>query len=293
MRRLVAMLTPMLLLVAGAVPSGTGAAAAAVAVSLGAGDLQPHPHTYRVRPGDNLTRIASRHGSSIDALMSANGLSDPDFVMIGTSLTIPEGGRSGGGSSGGGRHTVRFGETLSGIAARHAVSVESLRAANGIADPNLVFAGATITVPAGSTVRTAGSVGVPSSRQGLRPLFTKHAATYGVPADLTMALAWQESGWQTSRVSSTGAVGVMQLMPDTVDFVSRVLLRRSSNLNPYDPDQNIQMGTRFVRYLLDQTGDTRLALASYYQGLASVRSRGLLQETERFVANVVALRKRF
>ena len=53
------------------------------------------------------------------------------------------------------------------------------------------------------------------------------------------------------------------------------------------------MGTRFLRYLLDSNGGSvDRALASYYQGLRSVRERGMLPETERFVANVKALRGR-
>ena len=108
-----------------------------------------------------------------------------------------------------------------------------------------------------------------------------------------MALAWQESGWQRSKVSSTLAVGVMQLMPDTVDFVSTQLLGAAAPLDPRDPVANIRMGTRFLRYLLDsQGGDLDRALASYYQGLRSVRERGPLDETKRFVANVEALRDR-
>jgi len=107
-----------------------------------------------------------------------------------------------------------------------------------------------------------------------------------------MALAWQESGWQRGKVSSTQAVGVMQLMPDTVEFVSTQLLGVKP-LDPRDPVANIRMGTRFVRYLLDSNGgNVDLALASYYQGLRSVREIGPLAETRQFVANVKALRGR-
>jgi hypothetical protein len=53
------------------------------------------------------------------------------------------------------------------------------------------------------------------------------------------------------------------------------------------------MGTRFLRYLLDSNGgNVDRALASYYQGLRSVRERGMLPETKQFVANVKALRGR-
>jgi soluble lytic murein transglycosylase-like protein len=143
-----------------------------------------------------------------------------------------------------------------------------------------------------TAVRTAPRIAVPPDRAGLRPAFLQFSRLAGVPSDLAMALAWQESGWQRNKVSSTRAVGVMQLMPDTVDFVSTSLLG-TAPLDPRDPVANIRMGTRFLRYLLDShDGNLDRALASYYQGLRSVRERGPLDETQRFVANVKALRGR-
>ena len=148
--------------------------------------------------------------------------------------------------------------------------------------------------PARTTATKRAPLRVPASRERFRPLFVKWGAAHGIPADLAMALAWQESGWQTGIVSSTKAVGLMQLMPDTVDFTSTILLRLKTPLDPRDPESNIRMGTRFVRYLLDRTaGNVDYALASYYQGLRAVTERGALPETERFVANVAALRARF
>jgi soluble lytic murein transglycosylase-like protein len=72
-----------------------------------------------------------------------------------------------------------------------------------------------------------------------------------------------------------------------------MLLRASRALDARDPVVNIRLGTRFLRYLLDRSGgDVEAALASYYQGLRSVRDNGPLPETRRFVANVKALRPR-
>ncbi|MGH8974232.1 MAG: lytic transglycosylase domain-containing protein [Acidimicrobiia bacterium] len=211
-------------------------------------------------------------------------------------------------------HAVKPGDTLDGLSRKYGVPIATLAKANAIADPDHIEAGARLTVPAPGAPATpvarvetqpvaevtpapatkAGAIKVPPSRTGLRPLFAQYAKTAGVPADLAMALAWQESGWQTHKVSSTQAVGVMQLMPDTVEFVSRILLRQARNLDPHDPVANIRMGTRFLRYLLDRNGgNVDTALASYYQGLRSVRERGVFPETQRFVANVKALRPRF
>jgi N-acetylmuramoyl-L-alanine amidase len=220
------------------------------------------------------------------------------------------------GSAAGRIHTVRPGDTLDGLSRRYGVPVRTLAQANAIANPDHILAGSKLTVPApgapsvpevrvatqpvakvtpaAAPTGSARAIAVPPSRTGLRPHFAQFARTAGVPADLAMALAWQESGWQVHKVSSTRAVGVMQLMPDTVEFVSRILLRQRQNLDPHDPVANIRMGTRFLRYLLDRNGgNVDTALASYYQGLRSVRERGVFPETHRFVANVKALRPRF
>jgi soluble lytic murein transglycosylase-like protein len=144
-----------------------------------------------------------------------------------------------------------------------------------------------------TAARPAARIVVPPERASLRNAFLRLSRLTGVPSDLAMALAWQESGWQRNKVSSTRAVGVMQLMPDTVEFVSMYLLGLKQPLDPRDPVANIRMGTRFLRYLLDANGgNVDLALASYYQGLRSVREHGLLDETRRFVGNVKALRGR-
>jgi LysM repeat protein len=217
------------------------------------------------------------------------------------------------GTAAGRVHTVRKGETLEGIGRRYAVDVAALAAANGLADPDFVMAGRALAIPGGGQPPVAGAlretvvrmppaelastrrssrIAIPPERAVLRTAFLRFSRLAGVPSDLAMALAWQESGWQRNRVSSTNAVGVMQLMPDTVQFVSTQLLR-TKPLDPRDPVANIRMGTRFLRYLLDSNGGSvDRALASYYQGLRSVRERGMLPETELFVANVKALRGR-
>jgi soluble lytic murein transglycosylase-like protein len=200
---------------------------------------------------------------------------------------------------------VRPGDTLEDVARRYGVRTVELARANGLADPNLIRAGDRLVLPGSrplAMVKTSPPgppasvrpVAVPASRARLAGHFARYAREAGVPADLAMALAWQESGWQTRIVSTTRATGVMQLMPDTVAFTSRILLRLPKSLDPADPAANIRMGTRFLRYLLDRSGgDTGQALAAYYQGLRSVRERGVFPETHRFVANVLALRSRF
>jgi soluble lytic murein transglycosylase-like protein len=84
----------------------------------------------------------------------------------------------------------------------------------------------------------------------------------------------------------------MQVMPGTWNWVQANLARRQ--LNPSLPIDNVGAGVLYLGHLLRETGgDPALAAAGYYQGLSSVRSIGMLPETRRYVANVMALRARF
>jgi LysM repeat protein len=260
--------------------------------------------TYRVRRGDTLIGIAGRFGVSVRSLADANGVSTSHRVVAGRTLTVPGASRS---SSSGVRaatnYTVREGDTLERIGRRFGVSTSTLARANGLRSANLVRIGRRLSIPATSTAKVAAtsvsssSNGLPRrlqsqpTRLALMPAFDKWARTYGVPHDLLKAMTWVESGWQPQKVSSTGAVGIGQLMPDTVDFMNVVL---RTKLDPRVPEHNIRMSARFLRYLLDQNGGRAdSALAAYYQGLRSVRERGVFAETRQYVATVLAVRPAF
>jgi len=93
-------------------------------------------------------------------------------------------------------------------------------------------------------------------------------------------------------VSSANARGVMQVMPGTWDYVQRNLAGRQ--LDPNSAHDNAAAGVLYLKRLLnDAGGDENAAIAGYYQGLGSVRSRGMFDDTRRYVANVQALRSRF
>jgi soluble lytic murein transglycosylase-like protein len=92
---------------------------------------------------------------------------------------------------------------------------------------------------------------------------------HGVNPFLVMGLAWHESGWQSSVVSSAGAVGIMQVMPATAAVDGPALLGRSVNL--YDPGDNIDIGTAILKNNLDHWhNDLAKALCAYYAGGAAV-----------------------
>jgi soluble lytic murein transglycosylase-like protein len=118
------------------------------------------------------------------------------------------------------------------------------------------------------------------------------AAQYGVSPSLAAAIAWQESGFNNGMVSAANARGVMQVMPGTWDYVQANLAGRP--LDPSSAHDNVSAGVLYLKRLLaDSGGDESTAIAAYYQGLGSVRSRGLFDDTKQYVANVQALRSRF
>lgn len=264
--------------------------------------------SYKVKRGDTLIGIAGRFGVSVRSLAAANGVSTSHHVIAGRTLTVPGGSTSvaaaaaGSGVRAATSYTVRKGDTLERIARRFGVSTSTLARTNGLRSANLVRIGQRLSIPATSTAKVAAtsassSNGLPRrlqsqpTRLALMPAFDRWARTYGVPHDLLKAMTWVESGWQTQKVSSTGAIGIGQLMPDTVDFMNVLL---ATKLDPRVPEHNIRMSARFLRYLLDQTrGRADSALAAYYQGLRSVRERGVLAETRQYVATVLAVRPAF
>jgi soluble lytic murein transglycosylase-like protein len=99
-----------------------------------------------------------------------------------------------------------------------------------------------------------------------------------------------ESGYHPGLVSTSGARGVMQVLPVTKDYVETVLLRRKV---PWTVSGGIQVGVVFLRQLLREfNGNERLALAAWYQGPASIRRNGVSPGTRAFVADVLALKRR-
>jgi LysM repeat protein len=86
--------------------------------------------TYTVRPGDTLSSIARRFGTSAEALMATNGLTSPDRLSVGQTLRLA-GSAEGSNAT---THVVRSGETLASIARRYGISVKSLQQVNRISN---------------------------------------------------------------------------------------------------------------------------------------------------------------
>jgi LysM repeat protein len=246
---------------------------------------------YTVRAGDTLSSIANRHGVSISALVSANNIVNPNLIRTGQTLRIPSSPSGGVTATAAGVHMVRAGETLMGISIRYGVKMSAIAAANGMSSLNLVYAGQRLRIP-GSASAVAPAAGPTVSRAHVGTLLEQTAQRYGFAPRFVKAIAMQESGWNQAARSSVGAVGVMQVLPSTGDFISRYIVGRPLNLA--NTQDNITAGVAFLKYLWDLTGgNVRMTLAGYYQGLASVRDRGMYASTKQYIANILALRERF
>ncbi len=227
-------------------------------------------------------------------------------------------------------HTVRPGESATGLAVRyHAWTAELIRH-NHLGSAAHLYVGQRLEIPVvlsalprtGAAIRTpAGGAQRPAQRQTshraqeqaghqtghrtghqkghragratpgrgtVRRAVADAARRAGVDPQLALAVSWQESGWQMDRRSQAGAIGAMQVLPATGEWMS---LYAGRDLRLRDLADNATAGATLLRVLAGETSTTRRAVAAYYQGLGAVREHGLYGETRAYVANVKAIRR--
>lgn len=113
-------------------------------------------------------------------------------------------------------------------------------------------------------------------------IIDRKSRKYGIEPAMIEAVITAESNWDPSAISKKGAIGLMQLMPATA--------KDMKISNPYDPEENIEAGTRYLRHLLNRFNeDLDLALAAYNAGPARVEKAGGIPsfiETNMFVNSV-------
>jgi soluble lytic murein transglycosylase-like protein len=283
------------------------------------------PHV--VGKGETLWSIAAANGLTTRAFAAANGLPADAQVVLGSTLRIPSvteaaaalrglapASGAGAGTAAApsvaasapapmGAYTVRPGDTLSALAASSRVPVAQVAYMNGLDPDAPLLAGTLIKLPTGAPTPARAALPAPATQVPASPPYAtpgrltadqiaQVAGQHGVPASLAAAIAWQESGFNNAMVSPANARGVMQVVPGTWDWVQRNLA--TATMDPASPLDNVQAGVLYLGSLLKATGgDPGLAAAAYYQGLGSVQRIGMLPDTRRYVADVLALRSRF
>jgi N-acetylmuramoyl-L-alanine amidase len=276
--------------------------------------------SYTIHRGDTLSAIAARYHTTVAKLVQVNHLpGNGNLIIAGSTLRVPTSSHATTRTTSAPRtHLVVKGDTLSGIAHRFGVSMAKIARANHLPSSNIVRLGARLTIPgttrvaprrtssssnsfagrtyASSVVRAAARNraalarrGVPS-RTSMRNLIVAKARANGVSPALALAISYQESGWNQGAVSVANAIGAMQVIPSTSEWISGVVGR---HLDPLNASDNATTGVVLLRVLVRSASSERQAVAGYYQGLGSVRSNGMYADTKRYVANVMYLKARF
>ncbi|MCC3279700.1 LysM peptidoglycan-binding domain-containing protein [Arthrobacter sp. zg-Y40] len=295
--------------------------------------------TYTVVTGDTLSGIAARHGVSLSSVLSANGLTLTSVIYPGQSIRVdgsapaapaapsatPADVAVAPADAGESTYTVVSGDTLSGIAARHGVSLTTVLAANGLTTTSVIHPGqkiavskSTISIASSAPVTAAPTDLVPStflhytypehtvaganlnkqtlnslpvpSRAQMQQIVADTAAQMGVDPALAQAFALQESGFDQRAVSPANAIGTMQVIPSSGEWASQLVGRQLNLLDPYD---NATAGVAIISALVRSSDSLETAIASYYQGQYSVNTYGMFADTQGYVNSVLAHRSSF
>lgn len=247
--------------------------------------VQAAAHSYQVQPGDTLWAISRRTGASLEELIRGNGLADPNRLLPGQVLVFP-------GSSPvcEEQYQVRQGDTMWGIARRLHQDPRHLLAVNHLPDPNRLHPGQDIKIaecPSPAPRPTGPSI----TRGEAVSILRAAAADQGLNPNFVLAVSYWESGWNQAAVSKDGAIGLMQVMPNTGAWAGPALLGHKVDI--HDPRQNAEVGAALLRTYLDEFGDPKLALAAYYQGAMAVRKDGIYPSSRQYVNGIWHLRNRF
>ena len=162
------------------------------------------------------------------------------------------------------------------------------RDANGtliLSDRKLSDGAMTYAMPEAPNIRVTTALPLGPWRDRFEPLVQEHASRQALRPELVRAVIQVESGFNPMARSPKGAIGLMQLMPETA--------RELGVRNPYDPADNIRGGCTYLRQLIDRyDGSEELALAAYNAGAGAVDRHGRtippFRETRDYVRKVTA-----
>lgn len=184
-------------------------------------------------------------------------------------------------------YSVHWGDTLYNIAAHYHTTIWTLAQVNSIPNVNLIFVGQTLCIPQHSASASTTSGLLPngtvrwyaydalqwSTQSQVAAQLRQVAANYGLPANLLLAIAWQESGWTQHVIARDGGIGVMQLMPYTAQGInSSTGIRR----DPYKLWDNLNLGATYLSWLwYNFHGNLDEVISAYNEGGWNVVHRGI------------------
>lgn len=123
-----------------------------------------------------------------------------------------------------------------------------------------------------------------NSKENIETLIEKYAQKNNLDPDFIKAVVKQESGFNPDATSKCGAMGLMQLMPQTAKGLGVT--------DAYDPEQNIEGGVKYLKSMMNRfNNDPKLALAAYNAGPGAVQRYGDVppyRETQNYVKNILA-----
>lgn len=271
--------------------------------------------TIRINRGDTVSGIALRYNTTVEQLVALNRLpGNGNLIYAGQTLRVPVPAPPPGPAMREATYVVRPGDTLIGIARRYHNDPTWIARRNSLRSSRMVLIGQhlVVLVPApkpeakpvtpvkrsyppavlAAAARDRATLAhraVPA-KATVRALVVATAKRYGVDVNLALAVGYQESGFQQGVVSPADAIGAMQVLPSTGRYVSDYVVHRRLDL--FDARDNVTAGVALLDQLL-QAAPVDQAVAGYYQGLGSVRSRGMYADTKVYVASVLRLRASF
>ena len=118
-----------------------------------------------------------------------------------------------------------------------------------------------------------------------------HAENYRLDPALVAAVIYQESKFRADARSDSGAVGLMQLLPDTAKGIAARTGGSQFEVDDlYDPEINVRYGSWYLRHLIDKYGTEERALAAYNGGQGNLDRGVMYPETRHYVDRVLELR---
>lgn len=240
---------------------------------------------HTVRPGDTATGLAVRYRAWTAELIAHNHLGSSAALRVGERIEIPvvvkaaKGAKATKGKAKDTRGKAKGKKDKQ----RPAAKKKPAKAKKQSRKPRKA-------AQAGKRERRYG-VAVPRAvpRPEVRRIIARTAKRRGVDPHLALAVAWQESGWQMDVVSSAQAIGAMQVLPATSQWMEYYVGR---SLRPGRVRDNVDAGVELLRFLGDNTGSSKHQIAAYYQGLGAVREHGLYDETKPYVKSIRVIKRR-